>query len=71
MRVLLVGGGKVGSYLADELSSDGHVVTVIEGSADRAQELSEDSRILVFEGDGTDVELLRSPTWIAPTGCSA
>jgi len=60
MRVLLVGGGKVGSYLADELSSDGHVVTVIEGSAERAHELSEDSRILVFEGDGTDVELLRA-----------
>jgi trk system potassium uptake protein TrkA len=60
MRLLLVGGGKVGSYLAHELSSDGHVVTVIEGSERRALELSENSDILVFEGDGTDVELLRA-----------
>jgi trk system potassium uptake protein TrkA len=58
MRVLLVGGGKVGSYLAHELSKDGHVVTVIEGVPERARELSEDSSILVFEGDGTEVELL-------------
>lgn len=58
MRLLLVGGGKVGSYLADELSSDGHVVTVIESSERRALELSENSDILVFHGDGTDVELL-------------
>ena len=30
MRMLLVGGGKVGSYLARELERDGHVVSVIE-----------------------------------------
>jgi trk system potassium uptake protein TrkA len=60
VRVLLVGGGKVGSYLARELSKDGHVVTVIEGVAERARELSEASDVLVFEGDGTEVDLLRA-----------
>jgi trk system potassium uptake protein TrkA len=57
---LLVGGGKVGSHLAREFSKAGHVVMVVEPDHDRARELSEETEVLVFEGDGTDVTLLRS-----------
>ncbi len=60
MRLLLVGGGKVGSYLARELEHDGHVVTVIEENAQHATALAESSESLVFHGDGTEVGLLRS-----------
>jgi trk system potassium uptake protein TrkA len=59
MRILLVGGGKVGSFLARELDEVGHVVSVIEEDADRALDLSEDTKVLTFNGDGTDIELLR------------
>jgi trk system potassium uptake protein TrkA len=60
MRMLLVGGGKVGSYLAHELEGDGHVVTVIEDHPDRARALAESGSILAFNGDGTDVRLLKA-----------
>ncbi len=60
MRLLLIGGGKVGSYLARELDDEGHVVSVIEDDEERAQDLAEDTKVLVFHGDGTDVELLKA-----------
>lgn len=60
MRILVIGGGKVGSSLAGVLHDDGHVVTVIEEDPERARALIEDSDFMVFEGDGSDVELLRA-----------
>lgn len=59
MRVTLIGGGKVGSYLSKELSKAGHVVTVIEESHAHAESLSDESKVLVLEGDGTDINLLK------------
>lgn len=60
MRILLIGGGKVGSFLARELERAGHIVSVIEENAQRAQALTEQSRVLVFEGDGTDIALMKA-----------
>lgn len=60
MRVTLIGGGKVGSYLARELHKAGHVVTVIEEAHTHAESLTDDSKVLVLEGDGTDVRLLKA-----------
>ncbi len=60
MRVLLIGGGKVGSHLAAGLRDAGHVVSVIEGDAARSSKLADEKGILVFHGDGSDVRLLRS-----------
>ncbi len=60
MRVTLIGGGKVGSFLARELAKAGHVVAVIEESHSHAAALADHSKVLVLEGDGTDVELLKS-----------
>jgi trk system potassium uptake protein TrkA len=60
MRILLIGGGKVGSSLATVLSNAGHVVSVIETSEDRAADLIEDADFMVFHGDGSDVELLQA-----------
>ena len=60
MRVILIGGGKVGSFLARELAKSGHVVTVIEESHAHAAPLADHSKVLVLEGDGTDIGLLES-----------
>lgn len=60
MRIILIGGGKVGSYLARELHDDGHVVTVIEEAHGHAEDLTDDSKVLVLEGDGTDIKLLKA-----------
>jgi trk system potassium uptake protein TrkA len=60
VRLTLIGGGKVGSFLAKELYKGGHVVTVIEESHAHAESLSDDSKVLVLEGDGTDINLLKA-----------
>lgn len=60
MRVTLIGGGKVGSFLAKELFKAGHVITVIEEAHHHAEALSDDSKVLVLEGDGTDINLLKA-----------
>jgi len=60
MRVLLIGGGKVGSFLARELYNAGHVVTVIEAAHGHAEALTDESKVLVLEGDGTDINLLKA-----------
>jgi trk system potassium uptake protein TrkA len=56
--MLLVGGGKVGSFLARELVSEGHFVAVVEPNAERAQSLADDVNAVVIHGDGTDVSVL-------------
>lgn len=60
MRILIIGGGKVGANLSRMLENAGHVVSLIEISAERAEALIEDADYMVFHGDGSDVELLRA-----------
>lgn len=60
MRVVIVGGGKVGSYLAGQLLGEGHAVTVIEENAVIAERVAESIDGIVITGDGTDIETLRS-----------
>jgi trk system potassium uptake protein TrkA len=60
MRITLIGGGKVGSYLARELHKAGHIITVIEESRGHAEALADGLKVLVLEGDGTDVNLLKT-----------
>lgn len=60
MRILIIGGGKVGSSLSLMLDKAGHVVSLIEANIDRAEALIENADFMVFHGDGSDVELLRA-----------
>lgn len=59
MRVLIVGGGLVGSTLAGKLSRDGHDVSLIDASANRVRELSESLDVRVVEGNGATALVLR------------
>ncbi|MDH3260751.1 MAG: NAD-binding protein [Acidimicrobiia bacterium] len=58
MRTLIIGGGKVGSYLGLALSSAGHTITIVEADPEKAQVLGDRSRFLVLAGDGTEVDVL-------------
>jgi trk system potassium uptake protein TrkA len=60
MRVVVVGGGKVGSYLVAQLLRAGKSVTVIEADERRAADLAEATKALVIEGDGTAIAVLES-----------
>jgi trk system potassium uptake protein len=60
VRILIIGGGKVGANLSLMLENAGHVVSLIEMTAERAERLIENADYMVFQGDGSDVDLLRA-----------
>ena len=41
MKIILVGGGKVGTALARQLSEEGHNVTVVDANKARVEHLTE------------------------------
>jgi trk system potassium uptake protein TrkA len=58
-RVMILGGGNIGYYLADKLSKAKIQVTIVEVDKDRCIELCELlDNVLVIHGDGTDIHLL-------------
>lgn len=59
MRIVIVGAGAVGSYLADRLSTEGQDVVVIENDVRRANEMQEDLDALVLAGNGASQVTLR------------
>lgn len=58
MRIIIVGAGAVGSYLAERLSAEGLDVVVIENDDDRASQLQERLDALVITGNGATVGAL-------------
>lgn len=59
LRIVVVGAGAVGSYLADRLSTEGQDVVVIENDAARAAELQDELDALVMTGNGASAVTLR------------
>ncbi len=58
-RVMIIGGGKTGFYLAKRLSEAGAGVKIIENSQERCHFLSQAlERVMILHGDGTDRDLL-------------
>lgn len=59
-KVMIVGGGGIGAYLAKKLEERNFIVKVIEKDAKRCSYLAEVlKKSLVLHGDGTDHELLK------------
>lgn len=59
MRIVIVGAGAVGSYLAERLSIEGQDVVVIEDDEDRAAELQDRIDALVITGNGASPAILQ------------
>ncbi|SFH53648.1 trk system potassium uptake protein TrkA [Tindallia magadiensis] len=58
-KVVILGGGRIGYYLADKLLKTGVQVKIIEESRNRCKYLAETlNDALVIHGDGTDINLL-------------
>ena len=74
MYIIVVGGGKVGYYLARQLVEDGHEVLVIEKDAAKCQQIAEELGDIVLRGDGCEGVTLeaagtgRADLFIAVTG---
>ncbi|SDD00180.1 cation:proton antiporter [Natrinema hispanicum] len=73
MRVLIIGGGRVGRSLAERLEARGENVVLIEDDRSTLKELRNDG-FTAREGDGTDIDVLQGAgaenarTVIAATG---
>ena len=59
MKVVIVGGGLVGSTLAEKLSRDRHDVSLVDESADRIRELSRTLDVRTVAGNGSTAPVLR------------
>ncbi|SET26963.1 trk system potassium uptake protein TrkA [Natronincola peptidivorans] len=58
-KVLILGGGKAGYYLANKLTYNGVDIKIIEQDKERCKYLAENLKSgLVIHGDGTDINLL-------------
>ena len=58
-KAMILGGGKIGFYLAEKLIQQGIKVKIVEQDRERCKYLSEKlSSALVIYGDGTDINLL-------------
>lgn len=74
MRILVVGGGKIGFYLTKALLEHGHIVSLIETDRNQSCFLANNLDVPVIVGDGTLVEVLeragisQCDTVIAVTG---
>ena len=58
MYIVIAGGGKIGRYIAKDLESKRHEVTVIEREPGRCEQLVAETSVLVIEGDAGDVRYL-------------
>lgn len=58
-KVMIIGGGKTGFYLAEKLSEFGAAVKLVEKSKERCRYLSTHlNNVMVLHSDGTDISLL-------------
>lgn len=58
MRIIVVGGGKVGKSLSSTLLDSGHDVCIIEQDAEKCIAIADALDIVVINGDGTSIETL-------------
>ena len=74
LYIVIVGGGKVGYYLAKTLMPRRHEIIVIEGNIENCRKISNDLGITTINGDGTnidhliDAEIERADVLVAVTG---
>lgn len=57
MYIVIIGGGKVGFYLAKELADSSHEVLVIERNAGKVAEIEEVLGEIVMRGDGCEAAI--------------
>ena len=59
MKVIVIGGGKVGFYLIKTLKNKKHDITLIEKDKELCEKISDQIDIDIINGDGADIEVLK------------
>lgn len=58
MKIIIVGGGKVGYYLMKSMIESGNNVCLIESQKNLCEKIAEEFNDIVVWGDGTSLEVL-------------
>ena len=58
MKIIVIGAGEVGSYVADRLSGEGHDVSIVDLDGDKLARLAAELDVLTVEGNGTHPSVL-------------
>jgi len=58
VRIIVVGAGEIGSYVADRLSREGHAVVVVDWDRERLRELHDNQDVLTVLGSATSPRVL-------------
>ena len=61
-KIIIIGAGEVGSFLATKLSGEQHDVTLIEENVNKVEELNSTLDALVIQGNGGSPSSL-NPRW--------
>ena len=59
MNIIVVGNGKIGELLVQQLSKEGHDVVVVDSNAARIRSLEEKLDVSTVVGNGASIEILR------------
>ncbi len=60
MKIVIIGGGMVGSTIAAQLTNEGHDITVVDKSQAIADRLSDSLDCMAMAGNGASLEVMRS-----------
>lgn len=58
MKIIIIGCGKVGSTLAEELSNEDHELVVIDKNPQKVQQITEALDIMGMNGNGSSIQVL-------------
>ena len=59
MNIIIVGCGRVGRSIAEQLNTEGHAITVIDENVEALERLSDTQNIMAIEGNGATYSILR------------
>ena len=59
MNIIILGAGKIGSHLTNELSLQDHDILVIDHDKDILNKLLDQNDVMAMVGDGTDLDILK------------
>lgn len=60
MRIVIMGGGRVGFVIADQLTKEGHDIVLVDNDKEVVQQLSDSLDIMVMCGNGAALDVQRA-----------
>ena len=69
MYIIIIGGGRLGTFLAKRLLAEKHTVVIIEKEQEVAQDIARDLNVVMIHGDGCDPKILEQAGIVGPRLC--